>query len=60
MFVLGTGAGEFDVTQHLDQLTFTNPPRRDVHHIPSRGWMVIAYPTDNVSLTTLSPETFDD
>lgn len=47
MFVLGTGSGKFDVTQHFSQLTFTNPPRRDVHHIPPRGWMVIAYPTDN-------------
>ncbi|CAI6335069.1 unnamed protein product [Periconia digitata] len=47
MFVLGTGAGQFNVEQHFSSLKFQNPPRRDVHHIPARGWMVIAYPSDN-------------
>lgn len=47
MYVLGTGAGQFDVDAHLDDLEFTNPPRRDVHHLPANGWLVIAYPTDN-------------
>ncbi|KAF2640030.1 laccase precursor [Massarina eburnea CBS 473.64] len=47
MFVLGNGTGKFDVDQHFSQLTFKNPPRRDVHHLPASGWLVIAYPTDN-------------
>ncbi|KAF2687655.1 multicopper oxidase [Lentithecium fluviatile CBS 122367] len=47
MYILGTGLGQFDVDQHLSSLTFTNPPRRDVHHLPANGWLVIAYPTDN-------------
>ncbi|KAJ4347053.1 laccase, multicopper oxidase, benzenediol:oxygen oxidorectuctase [Didymosphaeria variabile] len=47
MYVLGTGSGQFDVDTHLDSLVFTNPPRRDVHHLPAGGWLVIAYPTDN-------------
>ncbi|KAF1963258.1 laccase precursor [Byssothecium circinans] len=47
MFILGSGTGKFDVDQHFNQLTFTNPPRRDVHHLPASGWLVIAYPTDN-------------
>jgi FtsP/CotA-like multicopper oxidase with cupredoxin domain len=47
MYILGTGPGQFDVNTHLSSLTFTNPPRRDVHHLPGNGWLVIAYPTDN-------------
>jgi FtsP/CotA-like multicopper oxidase with cupredoxin domain len=47
MYVLGTGPGQFDVDTHLASLTFNNPPRRDVHHLPAGGWLVIAYPTDN-------------
>ncbi|KAL5402891.1 hypothetical protein PMIN03_010311 [Paraphaeosphaeria minitans] len=46
-YVLGTGPGEFDVDTHLGSLTFTNPTRRDVYHLPAAGWLVIAYPTDN-------------
>lgn len=46
-FILGTGAGTFSVSQHLSQLRFTNPPRRDVAFLPGGGWLVIAYPTDN-------------
>lgn len=47
MYILGTGAGQFNVDQHLDSLEFTNPTRRDVFHLPTAGWLVIAYPTDN-------------
>ncbi|KAF1979684.1 laccase precursor [Bimuria novae-zelandiae CBS 107.79] len=47
MYVLGKGQGQFDVDVHLASLQFTNPPRRDVHHLPADGWLVIAYPTDN-------------
>jgi hypothetical protein len=47
MYVLGTGAGQFNVDTHLSSLQFTNPPRRDVQHLPAGGWLVIAYPTDN-------------
>ncbi|KAF2876635.1 laccase precursor [Massariosphaeria phaeospora] len=46
-FVLGSGTGTFDVNTHFNQLKFTNPPRRDVAHLPGRGWLVLAYPTDN-------------
>jgi len=48
MYILGVGGpGNFDVDRDLDKLNFTNPPRRDVHHMPADGWLVIAYPTDN-------------
>lgn len=48
MYILGVGGpGNFDVDRDLDKLNFNNPPRRDVHHMPADGWLVIAYPTDN-------------
>ncbi|KAF2477734.1 laccase precursor [Lindgomyces ingoldianus] len=45
-FILGTGSGQFS-SSNLGQLTFTNPPRRDVAFLPGGGWLVLAYPTDN-------------
>jgi len=45
-FLLGTGSGQFS-SANINQLKFTNPPRRDVAFLPGGGWLVIAYPTDN-------------
>ncbi|KAF2727245.1 laccase precursor [Polyplosphaeria fusca] len=45
-YVLGTGSGTFSAA-NIPQLTFTNPPRRDVIFLPGGGWLVIAFPTDN-------------
>ncbi|KAF2195149.1 multicopper oxidase [Zopfia rhizophila CBS 207.26] len=45
-FVLGTGSGQFSAA-NINELTFTNPPRRDVVFLPGNGWLVLAFPTDN-------------
>ncbi|ORY01053.1 laccase precursor [Clohesyomyces aquaticus] len=45
-FILGTGSGQFSAA-NIPQLSFTNPPRRDVAFLPGGGWLVLAYPTDN-------------
>ncbi|OAT09933.1 laccase 3, variant 1 [Blastomyces gilchristii SLH14081] len=42
--VLGTGRGDFPGPERLN---FTNPPRRDTVMLPDRGWVAIAFPTDN-------------
>ncbi|KKZ61340.1 hypothetical protein EMCG_04059 [[Emmonsia] crescens] len=42
--ILGTGRGDFPGAERLN---FTNPPRRDVIMLPDRGWVAIAFPTDN-------------
>ncbi|PGH05803.1 hypothetical protein GX51_02776 [Blastomyces parvus] len=42
--LLGTGTGEFPGPERLN---FTNPPRRDTVTLPDRGWVAIAFPTDN-------------
>ena len=46
-FVLGTGTGVFNKATDPARLNFNNPPRRDVTYLPGRGWVVIAFPTDN-------------
>ncbi|KAL8821166.1 MAG: hypothetical protein Q9191_007366 [Dirinaria sp. TL-2023a] len=45
-YVLGQGTGTFS-NSSISSLTFTNPTRRDVAFLPSKGWLVIAFPTDN-------------
>ena len=42
-----TGAGIFNKDTDPQNLNFINPPRRDVTFLPGRGWVVIAFPTDN-------------
>ncbi|RAO69778.1 uncharacterized protein BHQ10_005790 [Talaromyces amestolkiae] len=44
-FVLGQGDGTFDAT--TADLSYTNPPRRDVVMLPADGYVVIAFYTDN-------------
>ncbi|KAF2460474.1 laccase [Lineolata rhizophorae] len=46
-YILGTGTGTFDINTSIDQLKFDNPPRRDVALLPGRGWMAIAFQSDN-------------
>ncbi|KAH7115251.1 laccase precursor [Dendryphion nanum] len=45
-YILGAGPGVFS-SANIDQLKFTNPPRRDVAMLPAGGWLVLAFPTDN-------------
>ncbi|KAF1833201.1 laccase precursor [Decorospora gaudefroyi] len=47
VYILGEGSGQFSAAAHFNQLTFTNPPRRDVATLRGGGWLVVAYPTDN-------------
>ncbi|KAL1625475.1 hypothetical protein SLS56_007369 [Neofusicoccum ribis] len=42
--VLGSGTGSYNST---DELTLTNPPRRDTATLPLSGWLVVAFQTDN-------------
>lgn len=44
--LLGSGNGTFDASM-IDQLNFDNPPRRDVTVLPTSGWTVFAFQTDN-------------
>ncbi|KAI1499873.1 laccase [Biscogniauxia marginata] len=37
----------FDPTTDLERLNFNNPTRRDVAMLPSNGWLVLAWVTDN-------------
>lgn len=47
-FILGAQEGAiFDTTTSVTTLNFNNPPRRDVAMLPQRGYLVIAFPTDN-------------
>jgi FtsP/CotA-like multicopper oxidase with cupredoxin domain len=46
-FILGTGTGTFNKQTDPAKLNFVNPARRDVTFLPGRGWVVIAFPTDN-------------
>jgi len=45
-FVLGTGVGTFS-SSDIAGLTYNNPPRRDVAMLPTGGWLVLAFLTDN-------------
>ncbi|KAJ9627644.1 laccase, multicopper oxidase, benzenediol:oxygen oxidorectuctase [Taxawa tesnikishii (nom. ined.)] len=44
-YVLGQGAGVWDGV--VDNLKFSNPPRRDTAHLPRGGWLIIGFPADN-------------
>jgi FtsP/CotA-like multicopper oxidase with cupredoxin domain len=44
-FILGQGTGTYDSS--TTTLSLTNPPRRDVAMLPSSGYLVIAFQTDN-------------
>ena len=44
-YVLAQGSGTY--TEGTTTLTLTNPPRRDVAMLPSSGYLVIAFQTDN-------------
>ncbi|KAF5007382.1 hypothetical protein F66182_15741, partial [Fusarium sp. NRRL 66182] len=44
-FILGQGDGTFDAT--TADLSYTNPPRRDVVMLTADGYVVIAFYTDN-------------
>jgi FtsP/CotA-like multicopper oxidase with cupredoxin domain len=44
-YILGQGSGTY--TSGTTTLTTTNPPRRDVAMLPSSGYLVIAFLTDN-------------
>lgn len=46
-YVLGQGSGQFDINADPQTLTYFNPTRRDTAILPSGGWMVMAFPTDN-------------
>jgi FtsP/CotA-like multicopper oxidase with cupredoxin domain len=46
-WVLGSGLGIFDPKANASSLVFDNPPRRDVVMLPSGGWVVLAFVTDN-------------
>jgi hypothetical protein len=41
---MGAGTGTFSDPSVLQ---YTNPPRRDVAMLPSGGWLVIAFETNN-------------
>jgi len=45
-YVLGSGTGAWD-NSLAQNLTFTNPTRRDTATLPSFGWLALAFPTDN-------------
>ncbi|KAK6198278.1 hypothetical protein LQW54_010427 [Pestalotiopsis sp. IQ-011] len=44
-WILGQGLGTYDAD--TANLTYTNPPRRDVVQLPGAGYVVIAFYTDN-------------
>lgn len=44
-FIIAQGSGTYDST--TVSLTLDNPPRRDVAMLPSSGYLVIAFETDN-------------
>lgn len=46
-FVLGQGDGQFSRTESFSLLNFATPPRRDTASVPGRGWLVIAFPSNN-------------
>jgi FtsP/CotA-like multicopper oxidase with cupredoxin domain len=46
-YILGRGAGAFDYENGPASLQYNNPTRRDVATLPSGGWMVMAFMTDN-------------
>ena len=46
-YVLGQKESATFDNSSIAELTFNNPPRRDVAFLPNRGYMVIAFPTDN-------------
>jgi FtsP/CotA-like multicopper oxidase with cupredoxin domain len=46
-YVLGRGAGTFDINNSPSTLTYQNPPRRDTTLLPGGGWLALAFPTDN-------------
>jgi FtsP/CotA-like multicopper oxidase with cupredoxin domain len=43
-WILASGFGTFDPTTPLN---FANPPRRDTALLPTAGWLVLAFVTDN-------------
>ncbi|KAL5118439.1 laccase, multicopper oxidase, benzenediol:oxygen oxidorectuctase [Pleosporales sp. CAS-2024a] len=45
--ILGQGTGQFCLEDHIHELNFHNPPRRDVAMLQARGWLVLAYTTNN-------------
>lgn len=56
-WVLGTGFGEFDESQ-AGNLTLVNAPRRDSVMLPSAGYLVIAFKTDNPGVSLICPLIF--
>jgi hypothetical protein len=46
-YVLGQGAGTFDINSTPNTLKYVNPPRRDTAILPGGGWLALAFPTDN-------------
>ncbi|KAK7518617.1 putative multicopper oxidase, type 1 [Phyllosticta citriasiana] len=46
-YILGYGTGIFDTATSPSKLNFNNPTRRDSAILPARGWLAIAFPTDN-------------
>ncbi|KAF2018573.1 multicopper oxidase [Aaosphaeria arxii CBS 175.79] len=47
-YILGRGTGEWDGT--TTGLNFQNPTRRDTAMLPSRGYLLMAFPADNPGL----------
>lgn len=45
-FVLASGSGTYD-SSNTSALTLDNPPRRDTAMLPSSGYLVLAFETDN-------------
>ncbi|QIX00022.1 hypothetical protein AMS68_005539 [Peltaster fructicola] len=45
-FILGTGTDTWDA-KFSQNLNYNNPPRRDTAMLPSNGWIVLAWQTDN-------------
>lgn len=46
-YVMGTGAGTFNVSSDPANLQYNNPPRRDTAILPAGGWLALAFATNN-------------
>ncbi|PSN60896.1 putative multicopper oxidase, type 1 [Corynespora cassiicola Philippines] len=47
-YVLGArGGSTFNISSDPQTLQWQNPPRRDTAILPGRGWLAIAFPSDN-------------
>ncbi|CAM0138846.1 unnamed protein product [Umbelopsis sp. WA50703] len=42
-YLMGTGVGVYNATEHEKLLNYVNPVRRDVATVPGRGWAVLRF-----------------